>query len=305
MTKRASSLLAIAVAACGGGGGSGEPDATAGADAVGPTTCGEGTILDGEECVVAPAAPYQLRIAESVLGANGHTRRAVMAFGTNPDGTPATARVVVGIDRASAGTFSRRSLDMGPTGAVTYFTPCDAASPDCVGPATLTLALAADPTTIVAETHVDLVAPTGVSSLAPCIDVGNVVYYDGNDYVRYTMDTIREATWQFKTLPSEIVAHVVPLDWYQVPGWNFSIDTGDKLVPLAPGTFDVQRFHNPNDAPGLYFTGPRGCNTITGRLHIAEVEMLDGEVRRLTAAFEQHCEGGPAMTEGCIHYEAP
>ena len=113
--------------------------------------CGPGTILDGNTCVVpdaglppGPAPRYQIR-APIQIGADDETRVEVLVIATQPDGSPELADVVVNTDRPGAGTFTFPALSLGQLGATTYFVPCDQTLPGCLGPLTLTVALASAP----------------------------------------------------------------------------------------------------------------------------------------------------------------
>jgi hypothetical protein len=73
---------------------------------------------------------------------------------------------------------------------------------------------------------------------------------------------------------------------------------GDAALSVGP--FEgARRFpFQLSTEPGLSVVGEgRGCNTLTGRFDVLEVEYgPGGEVLRFAAAFEQHCEGrGPAL----------
>jgi hypothetical protein len=78
---------------------------------------------------------------------------------------------------------------------------------------------------------------------------------------------------------------------------NFAAPNG---VPLQVGTYEEAErwpFQSPGH-PGLDFSGSgRGCNTLTGRFVILELELgPSNEVLRFAADLEQHCEGGqPAL----------
>jgi hypothetical protein len=63
---------------------------------------------------------------------------------------------------------------------------------------------------------------------------------------------------------------------------------------LTPGRYEAAvRYPFNGDAPGLEFDGNgRGCNQLTGRFDILEIGYdASGNVQRLAANFEQHCEG--------------
>lgn len=317
MKYRASLLaFALAVSACSGGGPVGPPSPQpvcgAGTMLVGSeclpivTTCDPGMHLEGGVCV-ADVARYELRIAETTLGANGHTRHKVVALGTAPDGTPLVDDIVLGIDRSSAGAYDATELALAPLGAETFFTPCDAASPDCLGPARLTLALASAPSTSIAQVDVMVVAPDDVSTVAPCTAGGSVFYIDGHDFIRNGLLTIDNAGYYVDGTIDEVTLSIAPNDPTQGNGWNVSLDTIDSGTPLVPGIYDADRFHASTPGlAGLSVSGNgHGCGTVSGRFHLYDYTTTGGEVTSVTASFEQHCDGAPELLEGCIHYEAP
>lgn len=186
--------------------------------------CGEGTSLVGTECAAMPVdaadcscpadmhregdacvanvSHYEIRIAETVLGANGHTKRQVLVFGTNADGSIATDEVILGMDRL-AGSFLTTSLVLGPLGATTSFTPCDERTAGCLGPAALTLARASAPEVALDTVHIELVHTTDVSTIAPCVGTaGSVLSLDGNDFVRNGMLRVVDGQYRADVNPS-------------------------------------------------------------------------------------------------------
>lgn len=81
--------------------------------------------------------------------------------------------------------------------------------------------------------------------------------------------------------------------------WSLDFSSGDGQL-LQPGTYlFAQRFpFNPSGVPGLSVSGAgSGCNTLTGRFHVSEIERnLAGDITKFAADFEQHCEGfDPAL----------
>jgi hypothetical protein len=88
--------IAIALGACGS-----EADVVPGPDASAAVVCGQGTIEQDGACI-AGGRYFEIRISETELGANGRTRRRIVAFGTE-DGAPINEPVVVGVVPASAG----------------------------------------------------------------------------------------------------------------------------------------------------------------------------------------------------------
>jgi hypothetical protein len=91
---------------------------------------------------------------------------------------------------------------------------------------------------------------------------------------------------------------------------QFSFRKGGKLwgadfaapkgTPLRVGTYEgATRWPFQTDSvPGFNISGDaRGCNALTGRFIVREVDFTaSGQVRQFWATFEQHCEGGtPAL----------
>jgi hypothetical protein len=91
------------------------------------------------------------------------------------------------------------------------------------------------------------------------------------------------------------------VDWWYV---NIAAPPG---VPLAVGAYEgaVRAAFRPPGNPGLDVYGNgRGCNTVTGRFDVLEIERAPGgELLAFDAEFEQHCEGGPAALFGRIRIE--
>ena len=74
---------------------------------------------------------------------------------------------------------------------------------------------------------------------------------------------------------------------------------------LTPGVYEMAQrasFAQPGH-PGIDIGGDgRGCNTITGRFQVKDYTRDATGVVSATISFEQHCEGGPSVLNGCIHY---
>lgn len=85
--------------------------------------------------------------------------------------------------------------------------------------------------------------------------------------------------------------------------WSLDFSSGDGQL-LQPGThLFAQRFpSNPSGVPGLSVTGAgSGCNTLTGRFHVSEIERdPSGNITKFAADFEQHCEGADPALFGSV-----
>lgn len=97
---------------------------------------------------------------------------------------------------------------------------------------------------------------------------------------------------------------VMALDEPEASGPRFALNLGTGGAAWAPGVFD--NVGTP-PSPSLLAGGSNGrtCREPTGRFEVRDVEVGDGEVRRLWAVFEQHCLGTPAATWGEVRIGAP
>ncbi|MCW5199987.1 hypothetical protein VU05_04695 [Desulfobulbus sp. F1] len=95
---------------------------------------------------------------------------------------------------------------------------------------------------------------------------------------------------------------------YQGSDW-WSLDfTAPSNAQLMAGPYEnAERFPFQSPTlPGLNVSGSgRGCNTLTGRFNILDVEYdTDGKVLSFAADFEQHCEGMDPALFGSIRYNS-
>ncbi|HVU51483.1 MAG TPA: hypothetical protein VHL80_12395 [Polyangia bacterium] len=269
-------------------------------------TCGTGTHLDGGVCTPDGPTLYEVRIAVSSLPADGFSKIPVLAIGRKADGTPATDAVVFSTDRAGAGTFDSPQVTLGPLGAQTYFQPCSSAVAGCTGALKITLALASAPATIVASADVTLTAPAGVGSDAPCLTGGNVIFYDGTDYIFDGTETITLGTWSASGSASDVTIHVTPASQQQGLWWDLEFSTRNLAQQLAAQVYtNAERapFASPGH-PGLEISGDgRGCNTLSGSFQVEDIQWSDTTLKSFTATFEQHCEEGANALRGCVHFQ--
>lgn len=93
-----------------------------------------------------------------------------------------------------------------------------------------------------------------------------------------------------------------PSHWWYL---EFAPPAGKPLKAAIYEGATRSAFKSP-ETPGLDVYGDgRGCNTLTGRFLISELEIGAGNtVTRFAADFEQHCEGGPAALFGSIRYQS-
>jgi hypothetical protein len=268
------------------------------------TSCGAGTREEAGVCV--RDTTYQLAVADAKMGADGRTRHEVLVLGTHADGSPATDQVVFNTDRSGAGGYRDATRTLGPLGATTYFTPCDQAVAGCLGPLSLTVALASAPATPVAHADVTLVDPIQTNPAAACLGGGNVLHFEGNDTIYTGALTVTDAAWQLGMYSDNATIVVTPTDPAQGSSWRLELEVtkiGGVFVDGARYE-DAQRLPWEDvDHPGMLVSGNgHTCNTIAGSFVVQD---YDGyPPAHLTASFEQHCEGS-ATTKltGCVHYQ--
>jgi hypothetical protein len=270
--------------------------------------CGPGTHSDGNECLPDVKALFELRAFTTDFPADGHTKMPVLVIGTNPDGSPATGRVVLNSDRPSAGAWINPAPTIGELGTMVSFVPCDATTPGCTGPLRLTLALATDPHMVIAHLDINLTEPSGVATAAPCMIADKAMYFDGNDFIFNGTMTITEASWSGLGSNNSIAIGVIPPDDGQRIRWDLQFDSRRLGVDLTPGVYEMAQraaFADPGH-PGLDIHGNgHGCNTLTGRfeVHYFELQPDHSTISRALVTFEQHCDGGPLLLSGCVRFE--
>jgi hypothetical protein len=278
--------------------------------------CGAGTEIQGNECVAAKgpdAAPssgnmtYQI-LSSKDLDADGHTKHVVLVVGANPDGTAVHGDVVLTTSRPGAGDFVPAAVTLGDLGGSSSFVPCNALTPGCLGPLTLSVALASNPTTPVAHVDVQLVAPPGVGSPTHCLTGGNVLYLEGNDYIYTGTLTVTAAGWDGTGAPDRVRVTATPTDPQQGSSWELRFETKQLGIAMTPSVYeDVQ--NTPYAQPGhpgmSVFGAGHACNTVTGsfQVHDYTYAPATNAVQSVTVSFEQHCEGSTTtMLVGCVHF---
>lgn len=152
-----------------------------------------------------------------------------------------------------------------------------------------------------------IVAPPRVGTPAPCLLGGNAMYFHGvNDWIYIGTQTITSAQWNTNASTSFVHVGLTPTNKSQGLWWDVYFDTSKLGYPLEITTYDhAQRWpFQAADHPGLSLSGDgRGCNTLTGRFQIEELEVENNVLKRFTATYEQHCEGLAGFVEGCVHIE--
>jgi hypothetical protein len=270
-------------------------------------TCAAGTHLDAGRCVLDASTVFELRTAASTIPADGYSKIPVLVLGRNADGSPSQASLVLWTSRPGAGAFTPVQVTLGPLGAIAFFTPCSSASVGCTGGVELRASLATDPTTPVAASGpLTLAAPAGVGSSAPCLLGGNVMFFDGNDYIFNGTMTVTSGTFSAGGSEQVVSVQVTPGQQGQGTGWMLDFSASQLGQPLATQVYTGAMrypFEQPG-VPGLSLSGDgRGCSVLTGRFEIEELVRSAGRLSRFTATFEQHCEGGSSALRGCIHLE--
>lgn len=96
--------------------------------------------------------------------------------------------------------------------------------------------------------------------------------------------------------------------YFQGGGHFWSLFFGPpNTQSLSKGVYEgAQRFaFRAAPKPGLDVDGDgRGCNTLTGRFLLSEIEIVDGVVQKLAVDFEQHCEGSASALFGSVRFNS-
>jgi len=274
------------------------------ADALGSNGSDAGDARDSG--VATPT--YEIRISESQIGANGHTRRAVLVTGFGGDGLPLTDDMVVTLDRPSAGSLGAEYLTLGALGASTSFTPCDQATSGCLGPASLSVARSSDPGVALAHVDLELITPTQISTAAPCRGGGNMFYLDGTDALHWGLFQVDSASWNLEaSLVNRIQLGALPLDPMQGDrGYDFEFETDFvNSIPFSVGTFTNVHGPSPQTVGPAMDPSLNGqaCPDFTGAYQVIDVTLdLGHHVTSITLAFEKLCTSPAVWVEGCFHY---
>jgi hypothetical protein len=300
----------------GGSTGQGDSAGQGGGSAI---TCGSGTMLVGSVCLPDSGGgsagdgglpSYIVRVGVTTVGADGYSAIPVFVIGTNPNYDAANDNVVLGLQRPGAGSLSVTALKPGPSGTTLYFVPCSSASNSfCAGTQQITLASAASPTQVIAESQTfTLVAPQGIGSDSPCQGGGNTLFFNGDagSYIYSGIETVTLGAWSASATSSEVHISVDPTDSTQGLWWDLYFDASK----LADPTLTTQVYEDAErwpfqDAghPGFDVSGDgRGCNTVSGSFEIEDLQMSNGTLQSFTATFEHHCEGAAPALRGCVHF---
>jgi hypothetical protein len=92
--------------------------------------------------------------------------------------------------------------------------------------------------------------------------------------------------------------------YWESVGFLFAAPNGQVLTPGR--TYHASRYPFNGAGAGMDISSTgKGCNTLTGNFTIHQLQFnAFDEVERMSASFEQHCEGGPAALRGTFDYRA-
>jgi hypothetical protein len=253
------------------------------------------------------SAPYRI-MAPPKIAANSGVRNRVIVVGTQPNGTPALHDMVLSFDRPGAGTYSRSLVTLDHIGASSYFSACDSTTPGCLGPVTLTAALASAPTVPVASVAVEIVDPIDVNPAKPCLGGGDVLYLKGSDPIFNGETTITNATWTFdRAYPEILTVRVTPPG--MTDSWSLSFDVRYYAPFHIPDVYEnVQKAvvgaELERDRPAMNVKGfGNECTTITGRYEVIAYNVTSSGADTFTIAFEQQCNNSNTILVGCVHHQ--
>jgi hypothetical protein len=258
-----------------------------------------------------PDPHLEIRALPAIV-ADGRSATEVVVFGTQPDGTPSHDKVVLAVDRASAGTFVSPAVSLDDIDAESAFLPCNSHDAACLGPATLQVALASAPMTPLATVNVELVAPTPIGSAAPCLVGGDVLYFNANGWgyngeKTFTpTDPMAPAYFDPQLVLDD--AATIGVAVMNGPQWGLQFQSRQLGIPLIASTYPdaVQADIAKAGQPGLYVSGTGDLPANCPALMEFEIETYDhtGSVlHELTATFHITCSNDSTKTvTGCVHY---
>ena len=262
--------------------------------------CEPGTQPMGNECVPTgtDSGPwYSIRIASTSIPADGISSIPVLAIG-GIGSTPSTEQVLLSISRPVSGTLDSTALRLSLFGAETSFRPCSSAEdPRCAGLTYISMALASDPDVEVARTQeFELVAPTGVGSVAACELQANALYFDGNGYVFNGIQLITANDAQFSArsigAADGVAINVSPDDRELGLWWNAEFEAPDGFELREQVYPNATRYpFNTGSEAGMSVTGDgRGCNRIEGSF----------EVHTLRQSLQRRVPRGPDLVRAVL-----
>lgn len=266
-------------------------------------TCGASTHEQAGTCIAD--SRFELR-APPAIRADGYSPVDMRAFGFDAAGLPASDRVIVTVDRVTAGQIASPVFALGDLGGATTFIPCnaaDASNTTCAGPAQLELALASAPQLPLATADVELVAPTPVGDVTPCLAGGNILHYDTVDYgTPPTLTISSNGVFDVFGSLARGVVHVFADD----VGWSLTFDVSKLGIPMLPSIYEDAKQVGYADAgePVYQLTGIGNCTPISRfQIHTFTYDADTQDVIAITATFEEHCDTDPTRTRtGCVHY---
>lgn len=273
----------------------------------GGIACGPGTHLTDGLCVpdLMPNE-YQVRVALQQAPADGFSRFPVIVYGSAPDGGPSTETIILTPSRVTAGSLESTTLTLTPTGARTNFIPCSEGDAQCLGPVTFSAALASAPSVMVATSvAVTMVSQTGIGSPAPCLTGGSTLYLDGDaqDKIHPGQETITAGPFYAQTIgsstPNSVFVHLGTTWWITMTSTQLNLPLKKQVYTSVEYAGAATFGH-----PGLSVLGNgNGCNAVSGAFQVHDLVMQGTTLKSFTATFEQHCDSGPAVLRGCLHYE--
>ena len=135
-----------------------------------------------------------------------------------------------------------------------------------------------------------------------CLGAGNVIHLDGDpgDPVFSGTVTVRapDGYWSVVMPPDAMTLRV---DVRRAPADLFTV-----ALETLFGVYENAQGLDTRDArPTLVVSAAGVCRVITGRFEITEFKRASGDVGdlvRVTASFEQHCEATNTSLRGCFHF---
>jgi len=225
-----------------------------------------------------------------------------------PGGTLPASELVFSLSRATAGLFRPRFVPPGATEPQTYFTPCDAAAtPSCLGPVTIRVALSSAPDVIVAESAaLTITDEPQVGTPAACNLGANVLFLEGTSSTFFGVSLASSGIFDSAgAARRRLRVGVTPSGLTKPPYgqyWEMEIGTNTATTDLAVGIYR-RSDDDPEMMTIIRDLGIGGCSS--GAFQIRELVWAGNQLDSFVTTFDLNCGLASEHLRGCLRFTAP
>ena len=239
--------------------------------------------------------------------ANGWSMIPVAIRGGASQAPPGT-ELTFSLSRAGAGILRPRVLTAGGAEPQLYFTPCDGvATPACLGPFTIRVALSSAPDLVLAESGaLTLTGDPDIGSPAACLYDDNALFLDGTARdVLVGTSLVQQGTFDPTGAARQLIKVGVNPAGVTKPTygayWNIALASTTSMTDLAKGIY------RKSAGATQTFTITRsgvssGCSA--GDFQILDLAWAGNQLERFLATFDLACSPVGSTLRGCIRFSA-